>query len=109
MSFRLLPNKVYATNPTHVGTIIFQAVNGNAELFGTNVTHYTKNDNKQRIIIPNFNELLPIWDDLILKDHFVPMTCLTAWIGFKTKEEGTELWLNQGINIRLTPTDDYIE
>ena len=42
MSFCLLPNKVYATNPTHMGTVIAQAVHGNALLYGTNVKKYKK-------------------------------------------------------------------
>lgn len=103
MGFRLLPNKVYATNSTQMGVVIIQAVNGCAELYGSNITRYKNDDGKMRLIIPEFNELLPIWDDILLKDTFTPMTCLTSFIGFTTKDEGTELWLNMGINERLTP------
>lgn len=103
MGFRLLPNKVYATQSTQIGMVIIQAVNGNAELYGSNITHYKNDEGKMRLIIPTFDKLLPIWDDILLENTFTPMTCLTSFIGFKTKEEGTELWLNMGIDERLTP------
>jgi hypothetical protein len=110
MSFCLLPNKVYATNPTHMGTVIAQAVNGNALLYGTNVKKYKRmTDGKVRIIIPDFSELHVIRDDLLLMNTFQPLTCLTSFIGFITKEEGTELWLNLGIDIKLTPAMYYVD
>nr|DAP54573.1 MAG TPA: PTH2-tRNA hydrolase, type 2 (PTH2) [Caudoviricetes sp.] len=109
MSFCLLPNKVYATNPTHMGTVIAQAVHGNVLLYGTNVKKYKKtSDGKVRVIIPNFSEMAVIRDDLLLENTFQPLTCLTSFIGFITKEEGTELWLNLGIDIKLTPAICYI-
>jgi len=109
MSFCLLPNKVYKTNPTNIGTVIFQAVNGNVNLYGTNVTKYKKlADGKVRLIIPEFSELIPIWDDLILQNTVVPMSCLCDWIGFISDNPDTRLWLNLGINTRITETDEYI-
>ena len=109
MSFCLLPNTVYKTNPTDIGTVIFQAVGGNINLFGTNVTKYKKlEDGKVRLIIPEFNELIPIWDDIILQDTVVPMSCLADWIGYTSDNPDTRLWLNMGINTRITPTDEYI-
>ena len=109
MSFCLLPNKVYATNPTHMGTVIAQAIHGNALLYGTNVKKYKKtSDGKVRVIIPNFSEMAVIHDDLLLENTFQPLTCLTSFIGFITKEEGTELWLNLGIDIKLTPAICYV-
>ena len=110
MSFCLFPNKVYATNLTNLGQVIAQAVNGNALLYGTNVKKYKRTpDGKVRIIIPDFSELAVIRDDLILQDTFQPLACLTSFIGFMTKEEGTELWLNSGIDIKLTPAVYYIK
>ena len=50
-----------------------------------------------------------IRDDLLLENTFQPLTCLTSFIGFITKEEGTELWLNLGIDIKLTPAICYID
>ena len=109
MSFCLLPNTVYKTNPTDIGTVIFQAVGGNINLFGTNVTKYKKlDDGKVRLLIPEFNELIPIWDDIILQDTVVPMSCLVDWIGYTSDNPDTRLWLNMGINTRITPTDEYI-
>ena len=110
MSFCLLPNKVYATNPTPMGTVIAQAVNGNALLYGTNIKKYKRtSDVKVRVIIPDFSEMKIIRDDLLLQDTFQPLTCLTSFIGFITKEKVTELWLNLGIDIKLTPAIFYIK
>ena len=110
MSFCLFPNKVYATNPTHMGTVIAQAVKGNALLYGTNVKKYKRmQDGKVRVIIPDFSEMAIIRDDLLLENTFQPLTCLTSFIGFETKEEGTELWLNLGIDVKLTPAVYYID
>ena len=109
MSFCLLPHKVYATNPTHMGTVIAQAVHGNALLYGTNVKKYKKtSDGKVRVIIPDFSEMAIIRDDLLLENTFQPLTCLTSFIGFTILEEKTELWLNLGIDIKLTPVICYI-
>lgn len=109
MSFCLLPNKVYKTSPMNIGMVIFQAVDGNATLYGTNVTKYKRMpDGKVRILIPEFSELIHIWDDIILKDTVVPMTCLCDWIGFTSDNPDTRLWLNLGINTRITETDEYI-
>ena len=110
MSFCLFPNKVYATNLTNLGQVIAQAVNGNALLYGTNVKKYKRMENgRVRIVIPDFSELAVIRDDLLLKDTFQPLACLTSFIGFMTKEEGTELWLNSGIDVQLTPAVYYID
>ena len=109
MSFRLLPNTVYKTNPTNIGTVIFQAVNGDVHLFGSNVTRYKRSkDGKVRVIIPEFNDLISIWDDTIIKDTVVPMSCLTDWIGFTAENDNVELWLNLGIDTKITETDEFV-
>ena len=77
------------------------------ELF--HVKKYKKtSDGKVRVIIPDFSEMAVIRDDLLLENTFQPLTCLTSFIGFITKEEGTELWLNLGIDIKLTPAICYV-
>ena len=37
------------------------------------------------------------------------MNCLTSWIAFEADNPDTELWVNTGINLRLTPTFDPAE
>ena len=78
-------------------------------LYGTNVKKYKKtSDGKVRVIIPDFSEMAIIRDDLLLENTFQPLTCLTSFIGFTTLKEKTELWLNLGIDIKLTPAICYI-
>ena len=50
-----------------------------------------------------------IRDDLLLENTFQPLICLTSFIGFTTLEEKTELWLNLGIDIKLTPAICYVD
>lgn len=106
MGCRLLPNKVYATNATNLGNVIMQAVNGDIQLYGTNITKYSSINGKKKIIIPKFEELIIIWDDLIQKNTVNPMNCLTSWIGFTSTEPTAEVWVNTGINENITPTFD---
>lgn len=106
MGFRLFPNRVYATNATNLGVVIFQPVGGNIQLYGTNITKYDSTNGKKRIIIPEFEELILIWDDWMQKDTVNPMNCLTSWIGFKSDNPDTEVWVNAGINETITPTFD---
>ena len=109
MGFCMKPNKVYAFNPTNLGVVIFQPVNGDVQLFGSNITRYSSENGKKRIIIPEFDELILIWDDWLQKDCVHPMNCITSWLGFKSKEPDAEVWVNQGINLNLTPTFDINE
>lgn len=108
MGFKLEQNKVYATNPTNLGTISFQPVNGNAQLYGTNVTRYSSKNGEKRIVVPSFDELVLIWDDWLQKDTVNPMTALTSFIGFKSDNPETELWVNGGIDIKITPPFDIL-
>lgn len=106
MGFRLLPNKVYATKQTTIGNVIFQPVGGKIRLYGSNITKYSNINGNKKIIIPKFEELISIWDDEMLENTVNPMNCLTAWIGFTAENENVEVWVNAGINERITPTFD---
>lgn len=106
MGFKLLPNRVYATNPTNLGTISFQPVNGNAQLYGTNVTKYKNVNGDKLLIIPDFSELIIIYDDWMHKDTVHPMSALTSFIGFKSDNPNAELWISSGIDVRVTPPFD---
>ena len=103
MAFKLLPNKVYKTNQSHLGTIVFQAVGGDAQLVGTNVMKYNVTNDQRRVVIPDFDELISISDDLIPQDTVNPMTGLTEWIGFTGDD--TVLWVNTGIDEKITPAE----
>lgn len=103
MGYCLKPNIVYATNETNLGTVIFQPVNGDIQLYGTNVTKYSNVDGKKRLIIPEFNELIKIWDDLMQKDTVNPMNSLVSFIGFTSENPEAEVWVNTGINNKVTP------
>lgn len=107
MAFKLLPNKVYKTNQSNLGTIVFQAVGGDAQLKGTNITKYNVTDNRRRIVIPSFDDLIDITDDLIPQNTVNPMTGLTEWIGFTGDD--TILWVNGGIDERITPAESAEE
>lgn len=109
LGFCLKPNKVYATDMTNLGLVIFQPVNGNVQLYGSNVTRYINKNGSKKIIIPEFKDLILIWDDWLQKDCVHPMNCLTSWIAFEADNPDTELWVNTGINLRLTPTFDPAE
>ena len=108
MGFKLLPGKVYATNPTHTGITIFQIVGGDVQLFGTNITKYSNKNGDKRILVPEFEDLIVIWDDVMQMDTVNPMSCLTTWIGYKAVDplDPVEVWVNAGINERITPTFD---
>lgn len=106
MGFRLFPNKVYATQATNLGVVIFQPVGGNIQLYGTNITKYDSSNGRKKVIIPKFEELIKITDDVMAKDTVNPMNCLTSWIGFTSDTPGTEVWINAGINETITPTFD---
>ncbi len=101
MAFKLLPNTVYKTNQSHLGTIVFQAVGGDAQLVGTNVMKYNVTNGERRVVIPNFDELINISDDNIPQDTVNPMTGLTEWIGFTGDD--TVVWVNTGIDEKITP------
>ena len=106
MGHCLKPNTVYMTNPKHLGVVIFQPVNGNIQLFGTNVIHYNNIKGKKEVIIPSFDELICITEDWMMKDTVNPMTGLTNFIGFITDNPETEIWINNtgAINETKTPT-----
>lgn len=107
MGFKLKSNTVYATQPTDLGIVIFHVVKGKIQLYGSNVTYY-KNAQNPKIIIPKFEELTEIEDDLLVGKCVHSMSCLTNWIGFKSLDDDYEVWVNQGINIKLTPTENVI-
>lgn len=106
MGFCLKPKVVYATDMTNLGVVIFQPVNGNIQLYGSNITKYKSVDGDKRIIIPKFEELILIWDDWMQKDCLHPMNCLTSWIAFEADNPDTEVWVNTGINNRIVSTFD---
>lgn len=109
MGYCLKPNIVYMTNPKHLGSVIFQPVNGNIQLFGTNIVKYDSTNGRKDVIIPPFEELICITEDWMLKDTVNPMTALTNFIGFLSDNPDTEIWVNNTgvINETKTPTFDY--
>lgn len=104
MAFKLLPNKVYKTNQSTLGVIVFQPVGGDVQLKGTNVTKYDVTDGKKRIMTPSFDDLITITDDMMTADTVNPMTSLTSWIGFEGDD--AVVWVNTGIDTNVTPADD---
>lgn len=106
MGFCLKPGKVYKTNQSNLGVVIFQPKGGDIQLYGTNVTKYANENGKKRIIIPSFDDLILIWDDLMQEDTVNPMNCLTTFIGFTSECEDAEVWVNTGIDETVTPTFD---
>ena len=102
MGFCLKPDTVYKTNLTPLGVIVIQPVGGNIQLYGTNVTLYDSSNGGKKLIIPEFKDLIIIWDDWIQKDTVNPMNCLTTFIGFKADKPDTVVWVNEGIDIKNT-------
>lgn len=105
MAFKLLPNKVYKTNQSNLGVVVFQPVGGDIQLVGTNVTKFNITDGKRRIVKPNFEDLITITDDMMSADTVNPMTCLTSWIGFTGDDESC-VWINGGIDTTVTPAEE---
>ena len=106
MGFCLKPNIVYNFNPTNLSLVTFQPVNGDVLLYGSNITRYSYINGNRKIIIPKFEELIPIYDDYLQKDCFHPMTSIVTWLGFKSDNPDAELWCSQGLNITVTPSAD---
>jgi hypothetical protein len=103
MAFKLLPNKVYKTDPSTIGVVVFQPVGGDIQLKGTNVVKYKETNNSKKIIVPSLDDLITITDDMMAADTVNPMTCLTTWIAFEGDD--AVVWVNGGIDITVTPAD----
>jgi hypothetical protein len=106
VGFCLKPNTVYMTIPTPLGVTVFQPMGGDIQLFGTNVTRYSNKDGNKRIIVPDFDELILIWDDWMQDKTVNPMNTLTTFIGFKSKNPDAVVWVNNGIEVKVTPPFD---
>lgn len=106
MSYRLLPKQVYLTKQTNLGIMVFQPVNGDTQLYGSNVVkyHVNKLTGKKTLIKPKFEELIKITDDLLPVNTVHPMNNLTTWIAFDSEAENAEIWCTHGIDESVTPT-----
>lgn len=111
MSFKLLPNTVYATVPTQISIAIIQPVGGPIRMFGSNIVKYDGTNGKRRIIVPKFEELILLWDDdTLAPDCLHQLTSMSSWIAFDVPggEKDVEAWITHGINEKITPIDYVI-